>query len=63
MTSVPVTLAQAQLVRQAQAAVQQAQAQLHVIVSTLAAGYVPPGSALHGVTDDALHFTGGDDAA
>ena len=63
MQSVPVTLAQAQLVRQAQAAVQQAQAQLHVIVSTLAAGYVPPGSALQGVTDDALHFTGGADAA
>lgn len=63
MRTVAVTPAQAQLVRSAQAAVQQAQAQLSTIVSTLAAGHVLEGSRLERVDVDALHFSRDDDGA
>jgi hypothetical protein len=63
MRTLAVTPAQSQLVRDAQAAVAQAQSQLHLIVSTLAAGHVVEGSRLVRVEVEALHFSRDDDAA
>jgi hypothetical protein len=50
----PVTSAQAAIVRAAQARAEQAQRDLSVIVSALAAGHVPDGCTLTAVEDDAL---------
>jgi hypothetical protein len=53
---VPLTPEQAAIVRQAQAAALQAQAQVQTIVSVLSAGHVPPGSVLERVDERGLVF-------
>jgi hypothetical protein len=63
MRTVAVTPAQSQMVRTAQAAVATAEAQLRLIVSTLAAGHVLEGSRLERVEVEALHFSRDDDGA
>jgi hypothetical protein len=56
MPTVAITPQQAAIVRQAQAAAMQAQAQVHTIVSILSAGHVPPGSVLERVDETGLVF-------
>jgi hypothetical protein len=63
MLRAPITGEQAAVVRQAQAKAAQAQREYALIVSALAAGWVPDGAPLVAIADDGLVFEAVPDAA
>ena len=63
MLRAPITAGQAAVVRQAQAKAAQAQREYALIVSALAAGWVPDGVPLVAIEDDGLVFEAVPDAA